>query len=74
MARNRSQRIVAKDDRTMTIRFKIDANVQFLSRVVQVLDARGCAIDLEFEIVFDVLCRSTVGVGRLDDANLQLVG
>jgi hypothetical protein len=40
---------------------------------VQVLDARGCAIDFQFEIVFDVLCRSAVGVGRLDDANLQLV-
>lgn len=58
----------------MAIGFEIDANVEFGGSVMQPFDACGSADDGKFEGFGDVAGACTIGICRLYDADLQLVG
>jgi len=58
----------------VAVGFKVDANVEALGGVVQVLDSRVGAEDRQLEVLLDVLGGGAVGVGSLDNADLELLG
>jgi len=58
----------------VAVGFEVDANVEALGGVVQVLDSRVGAEDRQLEVLLDVLGGGAVGVGSLDNADLELLG
>ena len=58
----------------MAVCFKVDTNIEAVSRVMKILDASRSTDDGQLQNLLDVLGRSSVGIGCLDNANLQLVG
>jgi hypothetical protein len=58
----------------VAVSFKVDTDVKAESGVVKVLHTGVGADDGKLEHLFNVVRAGTVGVGGLDDANLELLG
>lgn len=58
----------------MAVGLKVDTNIEAQGSVVKMLDTGGSALDGELEVPLDKVGRGAVGVGGLDDTNLDLVG
>jgi hypothetical protein len=66
--------LVGEFDRPMPIRLEVHADIEVArSRVVEVLDARLGADDLQLQDVAGVLGRRAVGVGGLHEANVEFL-
>jgi hypothetical protein len=57
----------------VAVGLEVDADVEVLGRVVQVLDSSGSADDWQVKGLLDVLGRRAIGVRCLYDSNLQLL-
>jgi len=57
----------------VAIGFEVNADIEAAGRVVQMLDARRGAYHRQPEVAGDVGRASSVGVGRLHDANAEVI-
>jgi len=57
----------------VAVGLEVDADIEALGRVVEMLDARVGAEDGQLKVLLDVLSRGAIGVGGLDDTNLELL-
>jgi hypothetical protein len=62
-----------EDYGSVAVGLEVDADIEVLGRVVQVLDSGGSADDWQVEGLLDVLGRCAIGVRRLYDSNLELL-
>jgi hypothetical protein len=70
---NDLQSILRESDGTVTVGLEVDTDVESQSGVVEVLHTSVGANDGELEHLLDVVGTGTVGIGGLNDTNLQLL-
>lgn len=69
---NDLQGILGECHCAVAVGLKVDTDVEAQSGVVEMLDTGVGADDGELQDLFDVICAGAVGVGGLDDTDLQL--
>lgn len=65
--------LVGEDGGAVAVSLEVDADVELLCGVVQILDTGGCASDRQLERLLYIFGRCAVCIGRLDDTDLDLI-
>lgn len=70
---NGADSLLGEDDGAVAVGLKVDADVELGGGVVEPLDTGWCADSWEAEGLGDVVGGGTVGIGSLDDTDLQVL-